>query len=150
MSGAVGMFVHGVYVVGTSDGERINGMTAAWVSQVSMTPLMVVVSIAPRRFTYEMLKKTKKFSLSQLAEDQMDISNLFGGISGRMKDKFSEVKYRLIDGLPVLDDCIGYVICEVAGELVCGDHIVVCGRVVKEGIISPERKPLIFRWADYF
>jgi len=34
-------------VVTTKAGEKINGMTAAWVSQVSLHPLLIMVSIAP-------------------------------------------------------------------------------------------------------
>ncbi|MBM4301324.1 MAG: hypothetical protein FJ121_07305 [Deltaproteobacteria bacterium] len=45
---AFAALVHGVYVVTTRGREKINGMTAACVSQVSLKPLLVMVSIAPR------------------------------------------------------------------------------------------------------
>ncbi|MBC8176115.1 MAG: flavin reductase, partial [Deltaproteobacteria bacterium] len=35
----------GVYIVTVKAGDRINGMTAAWISRVSRNPPMVMVSI---------------------------------------------------------------------------------------------------------
>jgi flavin reductase (DIM6/NTAB) family NADH-FMN oxidoreductase RutF len=34
---------HGVYIVTVRTKERMNGMTAAWISQVSMNPVMLMV-----------------------------------------------------------------------------------------------------------
>ncbi|CAD7779322.1 hypothetical protein BLFGPEAP_02223 [Candidatus Methanoperedenaceae archaeon GB50] len=44
--------IHGVYIVTTKSGERKNGMTAAWVSQVSFKPPLIMAAIAPARYTY--------------------------------------------------------------------------------------------------
>jgi len=41
----------GVYVVTVKAGDKINGMTAAWVTQVSFKPARVGVAIAPQRHT---------------------------------------------------------------------------------------------------
>ena len=45
-----------VVVITAKSGERINGMTAAWIMQCSFDPAMVAVSIAPERFTYELIR----------------------------------------------------------------------------------------------
>jgi flavin reductase (DIM6/NTAB) family NADH-FMN oxidoreductase RutF len=56
--------VHGVYVVTTRVGEKVNGMTAAWVSQVSLNPLMVMVSIAPARYSHTLIKEAGIFAIN--------------------------------------------------------------------------------------
>ena len=39
----------GVFVITSKLNDKINGMTAAWVSQVSFRPRLLAVSIAPKR-----------------------------------------------------------------------------------------------------
>ena len=63
---AFAALVHGVYVVTTRVGEKINGMTAAWVSQVSLKPLLVMVSIAPPRYTHTLIKESGIFAINVL------------------------------------------------------------------------------------
>ncbi len=142
-------FPLGVYIVGSAHGDRINGMTAAWVSQVSFSPKMVAVAIAPERYTFDLVRKSGKFSLSLLGEDQLELAKRFGFYSGREENKFSGVDYHLIDGLPVLDDCVAWVSCEVEGSCEAGDHVLFLGRVVKAKLVD-DRPVLLFRWEDYF
>jgi flavin reductase (DIM6/NTAB) family NADH-FMN oxidoreductase RutF len=47
--------VHGVYVITTRLGDKVNGMTASWVAQVSLSPLLLMVSIAPPRYTHDLI-----------------------------------------------------------------------------------------------
>jgi len=52
---AFAALVHGVYVVTTRLEDLVNGMTAAWVSQVSLKPLLVMASIAPPRYSHRLI-----------------------------------------------------------------------------------------------
>ena len=65
---AFAALVHGVYVVTTRVGDKINGMTAAWVSQVSLKPLLVMVSIAPPRYTHTLIQESGVFAINVLAQ----------------------------------------------------------------------------------
>ena len=142
-------FPLGVYIVGSAHEGKINGMTAAWVTQVSFSPKMVAVAIAPERYTFELVSRSGKFSLSLLKEDQLELAKRFGFYSGRAEEKFSGVDYHLVDGLPVLDDCVAWVSCEVEGSCQAGDHVVFVGRVVKAKLLD-DGPALLFRWEDYF
>ncbi len=75
--------VHGVYVVTTRVGDKVNGMTAAWVSQVSLKPLLVMVSIAPARYSHTLIQESGVFAINVLASDQAELAKRFGFKSGR-------------------------------------------------------------------
>jgi len=142
---------HGVYIITTRTKEKINGMTAAWVSQVSLQPLMLMVSIAPARHTHRLIKESGYFAINTLSEDQKDIAKHFGFKSGRKVDKFELISYfDAPKGSPVLNDAIAYFECEVANMFEAGDHTLFVGRVTTAKMLKEDKKPLIFRWDDYF
>ncbi|MBL7218293.1 MAG: flavin reductase [Desulfobacteraceae bacterium] len=45
----------GVYIVTVKAGDRINGMTAAWISRVSRNPPMVMVSIGHKSIPFKVV-----------------------------------------------------------------------------------------------
>jgi len=75
--------VQGVYVITTRLQDQVNGMTAAWVSQVALKPLLVMVSIAPPRFSHGLIKESGIFAINVLASGQEDLGKRFGFKSGR-------------------------------------------------------------------
>jgi flavin reductase (DIM6/NTAB) family NADH-FMN oxidoreductase RutF len=142
---------HGVYVITVKTTERINGMTAAWVSQVSMNPLLIMVSIAPARFTHNLIKESGYFAINVLDEDTMNYGAVFGFKSGRKADKFQNIAYfEAPNGSPALNDALAYVECKVTDIFRAGDHDLFIGEVVSAKLMRGDKEPLIFHWDDYF
>src|SRR5258708_29609525 len=48
-------FPSGLYVIGSRHGERRNGMTANWVTQVSFDPKLIAVSVEKEAVTHELI-----------------------------------------------------------------------------------------------
>ncbi|NWF97326.1 MAG: flavin reductase [Nitrospirae bacterium] len=143
--------VHGVYIITTRTKERINGMTAAWVSQVSLNPVMLMVAIGPGRFTHGLIKESGYFAVNTLSKDQIEIAKLFGFKSGRKHDKFQNIEYfNAPNGSPVLKDAIAYFECKLIDDFKAGDHSIFTGTVTDAKIIKENADPLIFKWEDYF
>jgi flavin reductase (DIM6/NTAB) family NADH-FMN oxidoreductase RutF len=143
--------VHGVYVVTTRVGEKINGMTAAWVSQVSLNPLMVMVSIAPPRYTHTLIQESGIFAINVLARDQVELAKRFGYKSGRKIDKFAGLNTLTAgSGAPVLPQAYAYFDLKLVHTFPAGDHTLFVGQVVEAKILNPESSPLIFKKTDYF
>jgi flavin reductase (DIM6/NTAB) family NADH-FMN oxidoreductase RutF len=143
--------VHGVYVVTTRVGDKINGMTAAWVSQVSLNPLLVMVSIAPPRFTYTLIKESGIFAINVLTGEQVEVAKRFGYKSGRKVDKFAGLKYFTApSGAPVLPQAYAYLDLKLAHTYAAGDHSLFVGAVTDAKILHPESHPLIFKKSDFF
>ncbi len=143
--------VHGVYVVTTKAGERVNGMTAAWVSQVSLKPLLVLVSIAPPRYSHNLIKESGVFAINVLSGDQIDLGKRFGYQSGRKVDKFAGLDYlTAATGAPILPQAFAYFDLRVVDTFPAGDHTLFVGEVLEAKILHPEAQPLVFKKSDFF
>jgi len=142
---------HGVYIITVRAKDKVNGMTAAWVSQVSLKPLLLMVSIAPARYTHGLIKKSGYFAINALASDQKDVAKHFGYKSGRKVDKLNDVSYfDAKNGSPVLNDALAFVECKVVNTFETGDHTLFIGEAIEGKILKKDKSPLIFRWEDYF
>ncbi len=140
-----------VFIVTVRDGDIINGMTAAWVTQVSFKPPMVGVAIAETRYTYELIRKSGFFCVNALPKDSIEIAKRFGLKSGRKTDKFQGVEYiSAIKGSPVVKEAFAYAECSLSGVCKTGDHDFMFGVVEDIGILKKDAEPLIFKWNDFF
>jgi len=105
---------HGVFICGVTEGEDVNGFTASWVTQGSFEPPLVVMAVRADSTSNGMIQRTGKFSLNVLAADQKDLAAVFfkpqKGVGGR----FDAAPFQLGPlGLPILDNGLGGVECEV-------------------------------------
>jgi flavin reductase (DIM6/NTAB) family NADH-FMN oxidoreductase RutF len=141
----------GVYVITVKTKDRVNGMTAAWVSQVSLNPLMLMVSIAPARYTHNLIKEAGYFAINTLSEEQIDLAKHFGFKSGRKTDKFEGISYSdAPNGSPVLDKALAFFECRLVDTFKAGDHTLFVGEVISDRLLNEDKNPLIFHWEDYF
>lgn len=148
---AFSALVHGVYVVTTRLKERVNGMTAAWVSQVSLKPLLLVVSIAPARFSHDLIQESRVFAINVLSPEQVDLGKRFGYQSGRRVDKFAGLEYTTAaTGSPILPQAHAYFDLKLVDTFPAGDHTLFLGEVVDAKILHPQTTPLVFSKEDFF
>jgi flavin reductase (DIM6/NTAB) family NADH-FMN oxidoreductase RutF len=148
---AFSALVHGVYVITTRLGDRINGMTASWVSQVSLSPLLLTVSIAPARFTHDLIKESEVFAVNVLTAEQVDLGKRFGFASGRRVDKFAGLDYiTATTGSPILPQAYAYFDARLVDMFPAGDHTLFVGEVAAAKILHPEKQPLVLSKKDFF
>ena len=139
---AFAALVHGVYVVTTRVGEKINGMTAAWVSQVSLKPLLIMVSIAPPRFTHTLILESGSFVINVLASGQVELAKRFGYKSGRTIDKLAGLEtLAAASGAPVLPQAYAYLDLKLVHTFAAGDHTLFVGEVVRPKSSIPKASP---------
>ena len=143
--------VHGVYVVTTRLGDVVNGMTASWVSQVSLKPLLVMVSIAPSRYSHDLIKKSGIFAVNVLDRDQADLGKRFGFKSGRQVDKFAGLEWTTgATGAPILPQAYACLELKLKETVPAGDHTLFVGEVVAAKVQHPQAQPLVFKKSDFF
>ena len=141
----------GVYIITVKAGEKINGMTAAWVSKISRKPLMVMVSIGETNYTNELIKKAKYFVVNTLTEGQQEMGKHFGFVSGREADKLMGVGFfEAESGAPILERAMSYLECELFDTLITGDHTLFIGKVIGGRILDRSKSPLVFQRSDFF
>ncbi|MCD6409790.1 MAG: flavin reductase family protein [Candidatus Verstraetearchaeota archaeon] len=139
---------HPLVVVTAGDPEnpkRRGGMAAAWVSRVSWSPPLVMVSIAPERFTLELIREFKEFAINVVSEDlERAVMDVFGTLSGRDTDKFARAGVGAVSAkkikAPVIREAAVVIECKVLKEVEAGDHIMVVGEVIeayRSGVEGP-------------
>jgi len=133
-----------VIVVSLDPNGRPSGMTAAWTSPVSMKPPLISVSIAPRRYTYGLIKETGDFTVNVLDVNLVAEAHFFGTRSGRKIDKFAESKLTTERSSrvksPYIKEALAVLECNLYREIKLGDHILIVGEVleayVKQGAMK--------------
>lgn len=122
----------GMYVLTTKDG----GCIVDAVSQISAEdkPLLSV-AVMKTNYTNELLKKNDRFALSILSEEvNPEIIKTFGLTSMRDNDKFKNINCQEIEGIKVIDDSLGYMICEIVDSIDNGTHTLFIGRIIEADV----------------
>jgi flavin reductase (DIM6/NTAB) family NADH-FMN oxidoreductase RutF len=138
-----------VAIVGATNGQTTGGLTAAWVTRVSLDPPLILVAVGHDRYTHSLLTETDEFTVSLPRDDQVDEARLFGLESRRDVDKWSEVDHVLLGkGTPAMKDCCARYLCHIVRLFQTGDHDCFVGEVVETETLS-EGNALPMRGADY-
>jgi len=139
---------YGVYIVTSGRDGKFNGQIANSIVQVTSKPAILAICINKENYTHELIKSSRKFTVSILSEAApMTFIGLFGFKSGREVDKLKDVKIRPgVTGVPiVLDYTIGFIEAEVENELDCGTHTIFTGKVV-EADLTGEGEPMTYAY----
>ncbi len=128
---------HGLFICGVREGDEINGFTASWVTQGSFEPPLVVMAVRAEGSSHGIIERTSRFSLNVLRSDQKDLAAVFFKPQTALGGRFESAPYSLGTlGLPLLDNAIGGVECEVIGKVSSGDHSVFVGEVKSAKLIE--------------
>lgn len=141
---ALGAWAAGVTVITTRHEDMVYGITASSFSSLSMEPMLVLACIANSNRLANMVKESKRFAVSILAEGQEHISAHFA-LSGREPvPQFEDIgTIEWHTGSPIIDGSLAHLDCELHDSFPGGDHTVVVGRVLGAAA-NLERKPLLY------
>jgi flavin reductase (DIM6/NTAB) family NADH-FMN oxidoreductase RutF len=140
-------FSYGIYLITVSSAEGYNGMIASWVTQCSHEPPRVALAIRKNRLCYEQIKESGAFCINVLPREAAEVIKQFKIVE--WKKKFTDCNYSLsTSGLPVLDDCIGYLDCSLERMIDTGDHTLFVG-TIKAGDIKNANEVAPLSTADY-
>ncbi|MFO7803798.1 MAG: flavin reductase family protein [Desulfovermiculus sp.] len=130
---ALGQMTYGLYVVTAGQGQRIGGMIASWVSQVSYSPPLIMLAVHPKRYTHALIQEGEGFALHVLDRGHKDFLARFKGPDPA--EKFSGLEWRAgVTGAPVLADCPAYMECRVVDSMAPGNHTLFVGQIVQAEI----------------
>jgi flavin reductase (DIM6/NTAB) family NADH-FMN oxidoreductase RutF len=123
------------------DGERV-GLTVASLVSLALEPPLVGVSIAHQAALHELLRAAGGFAVSLLAADQLEVAQHFARGVPPIAMWHGQALREGPRG-PLLDDALGWLECELAGELPAGDHTFFVGHV--ERVEPGSDKPALVR-----
>ena len=123
-----------VTVVVTKDGDKVNLMSAVWHTQLSFDPPLYGVLISRKRFTHQMIERSKQFTLNFLDYEFLETVAFVGSVSGREIDKAHVFDIPLEDGrivdVPIMSEAYAAYECELYDERDYGDHTLFVGKIV--------------------
>lgn len=126
----------GVYVLTTAGG----GCVVDAVSQVSAgdNPL-IAVAVMKKNYTNELLHKNKTFSLSVLGKNvNPEIIKTFGLNSMRDIDKFEKTDLTVVNDLNIIQDSLGYMVCEIVDSIENDTHTLFIGKLIEADVFAEE------------
>lgn len=130
---------YGVYIISTLDGARPTGCVANSAMQITSEPATIAVSINHDNYTNACIEKTGKFALSILSEESNPgLIGTFGFQSGKDVNKFEGVDAIEAEGLSVVADACGYVVCKVIDKMETATHTVFLGEVIAADVLKEE------------
>lgn len=123
---------YGMYIVSTVFGGRNVGCFVNTVTQITSENPIVSISVNKSNYTSEALTVGRDFAISILSEESdPKVIGKFGFFSSRDVDKFEDVKCRMAQDIPVVDENIcGYLICKVIDVVDSETHNIVLARVL--------------------
>ena len=137
---------YGVYIVSTMDGERATGCVANSVMQITSSPATIAVSMNHDNYTNSCIKKSGKFAISILSEESNpELIGRFGFQSGKDVDKFDGIEAVEIEGLSVVPDSCGYIVCKVIDQMETATHTVFLGEVLDADVLKNE-EPMTYAY----
>lgn len=140
---AMGRFATGVTVITTKVGEEIHGMTANAFMSISLDPKLVTISVDNNASMLEKINKSGKYAVSFLSAEQQNISMHFAG----QKKEENPIDFELISDMPVIENALTTVVCDVDQAIEVGDHTLFIGKV--QDIQVREGEPLLFYCGKY-
>ena len=139
---------YGLYVISSEKNGRYNGQIANTAFQLTPEPVQIATSINKENLTHEYIEHSGYFSTSILStEAPFKFIGLFGFRSGRDVNKFEDVNYKVVQGVPVVTDySLAYLVGKVAKKVDVGSHTLFIGEAINGDSLG-EGKPMTY---DYY
>lgn len=124
----------GMYVLTTQNG----GCIVDAVSQISFgkNPL-ISVAVMKNNYTNQLLKTNDRFAISILGKEvNPEIIKTFGFNSSRNINKFERVETTKIEGIEIINNSLGYMICEIVDSIDNDTHTLFIGKIIEADVFE--------------
>ncbi|MDQ4042091.1 MAG: flavin reductase family protein [Actinomycetota bacterium] len=142
----MGHFATGVAVVTACDDRGAVGMTTNALTSLSLDPLLLLVCFDNEARTLPVVRATRRFAVNVLAAGGEGVAGRFAS-KLPLDEKFGDVPHSLLDGAPILDGALAWVVCDLRELLAGGDHTIGIGAVGAMG--HGEGAPLVWYRGAY-
>ena len=138
----IGSFPTGVAIVTAAGADGPAGLTTNAVTSLSLDPVLLLVCFDNASRTLPIVREARRFAVNILRADGAELARVFA--SKRVaREKFEAVTHTVAHGVPVLDDALAWLACDLEALHPGGDHTIGVGRVTHmDGDLGAE--PLVF------
>jgi flavin reductase (DIM6/NTAB) family NADH-FMN oxidoreductase RutF len=141
---------YGLFIIGVVDGEKIGAFTAAWISQCSFEPPLLMLAVKKGSAGMAMIEASRRFTVNLLESRQNEMAAHFFQQRPRSGGKLGDYAFRPGErtGAPVFDDAPAFAECQVRQIAPAGDHSVVIAEVVAV-TVRRDAEPLLLKDTGY-
>jgi flavin reductase (DIM6/NTAB) family NADH-FMN oxidoreductase RutF len=111
-----------------------NIITIAWQTTLSKQPPLHAISIAPGRYSHNLIRETKEFAINFVPYTLVKQTHFCGTHTGRTIDKTEATSLTFIPSkkisVPLIQECYAHLECKLIQNLTVGDHTVFIGEVL--------------------
>nr|MBN2277090.1 flavin reductase family protein [candidate division Zixibacteria bacterium] len=123
-----------VMVSCVAEGYAANIITISWIGIINSEPPMLSISVQPKRYSYDIIKKSGEFVVNLTGEKHLKAADFCGTKSGRDFDKFKEMNLTPVPGkivmAPLIGECPVNLECKVRQTIVLGSHEMFMAEIV--------------------
>ena len=128
-------------LIGSRSGEERNGMTASWITQLSMEPVLIGVGVDNTAVTHRLISEGGSFTVNLWNSEDTRVFVKFskpatyadGTLNGRAVREATT-------GAPVFTEAIAWMDCEVRHAIDLGTHTLFVGELVDGDIQIDEAR----------
>ncbi len=141
-----------VYLVSMEHQGKKNIITIGMFAFFSGNPPIVGVGVAPKRYSYDLIRKSREYVVNVVDEGLMEAVRVCGEKSGRDSDKFELAGLTPMKGVkvnaPHIKESPVSIECKVVQEVETGDHVWFIGEVQAAHVKSDFgwEQGLLFKW----
>ena len=139
----LGRFASGVTVLTISHGGERRGMTANAFVSVSLTPPLILVSVAASATMHSRMLDSERFGINVLSTAQQALSRHFSG----KPDEGLSVPWMDHEGLPLIGGAVAQLVCRKVEGHAAGDHTLFIGEVQYSRYTDDD--PLLYFRGEY-
>jgi flavin reductase (DIM6/NTAB) family NADH-FMN oxidoreductase RutF len=128
-------------LIGSRSGDTRNGMTASWITQLSMAPVLIGIGVDNDAVTHRLISEGGSFTVNLWSAED---TKVFVKFSKPAQDDGATLNGRPVreatTGAPVFEEAIAWVDCAVRHTLDLGTHTLFVGEVVDAAINDDEAR----------
>jgi flavin reductase (DIM6/NTAB) family NADH-FMN oxidoreductase RutF len=122
-------------LVGSASGDEWNGMTASWVTQLSMEPVLIGVCIDNKSVTHRLISAGGSFTVNLWPSDDTRVFVKFSKPAEREGGALNGRTVRPgTTGAPIFEEALAWMECDVRQSVDFGTHTLFAGEIVDAGI----------------
>ena len=136
-------------LVGSRHGDEWNGMTQSWVTQVSMEPVLIAISVDRKAVTNRLIREGRAFSVNLWDREDTRVFRKFSTPAEKDGLMLNGRPVRTgLTGVPIFEESVAWLECRVTKVIDVGTHDLFLGEVVDAGFREGGRDAPIARMED--
>jgi flavin reductase (DIM6/NTAB) family NADH-FMN oxidoreductase RutF len=128
-------------LIGSASGEEWNAMTASWVTQLSMEPVLIGVGVDTKAVTHRLISEGGSFTVNLWSSEDTRVFVKFSKPADRDGDTLNgRPVHTGKTGAPIFDEAVAWMDCEIRHAIDLGTHTFFVGEIVDVGVNDDEQR----------